>query len=137
MIQKTFRGIRSIAMTNALSVRPGSLFLMFLAVRSGKSFKKRPLRISSPARCLGLRVLLGDYSYLPPFACHASCTRSYRSITIRRPLLFRLLSNPSALVFYMYLRFQFYTTSLIVLQSLYCCISSENTRKLIFDFKRC
>ncbi len=63
-------------MKNALSVNPRSPFLMFLAVRSGKSCKKRPLRISSPARCLGLRVLLGDYFYPPLIACYISDSRS-------------------------------------------------------------
>ena len=64
-------------MKNALSVNPRSPFLMFLAVRSGKSCKKRPLRISGfPARRLGLRVLLGDYFYPPLIACHISDSRS-------------------------------------------------------------
>jgi len=78
-------------MTNALGVKPGSLFFRCLAVCSGKSCKKRPLRISGfPARCLGLRVLLGADAYLAPSACHISRSRSYRNLTIRKPLLFRL-----------------------------------------------
>ena len=77
-------------MRNALSVNPRSPFLMFLAVRSGESCKKRPLRISNLARCLGLRVLLGDYFYLPLIACHISDSRSYRSTAIGKSLLFAL-----------------------------------------------
>lgn len=45
-------------MRKVLGVNPRSPLLMFLAVRSGKSCKKRPLRMSGfPACSLGLRVL--------------------------------------------------------------------------------
>lgn len=78
-------------MRKALGVNPRSPLLMFLAVRSGKSCKKRPLRISGfPARCLGLRVLLGDHSYLPLIACHIFDSCFYRSVMIGKPCLFLL-----------------------------------------------
>ena len=59
-------------MRNALSVNPRSPFLMFLAVRSGKSCKKHPLCISTPARCLDLRAFIGRLRLPSPHTCHIS-----------------------------------------------------------------
>ena len=78
-------------MRKALGVNPRSPLLMFLAVRSGKSCKKRPLRISGfPACSLGLRVLLVEIISTFPSLLVISLARSYRSGMIGRPLTYRI-----------------------------------------------